>query len=90
MATVQQLKRWFSRARPGDRFLYHVGFLLRDREAQPVDTPEGLKQVVPVEINKVADMVMDLAQELWVYPIQKRVGDGIYEYIIIRSKRRIS
>ena len=75
---------WLARARPGDRFVYHRGFLIHDRETDR-DLKRLAKEVLeagpPVELEPYSRR-RGLGL---VHLVQRRLGPGDYEYIAVRA-----
>jgi hypothetical protein len=70
---------WLETARPGDRFVYHVGHLAADRSSAA-----GAQQ----ELACVANRVMVLAAEGRVLLAQMRLADGRMAYLAIKATGR--
>lgn len=87
----QIFKRWAQVAKRGDRFIYHKGFLMVDREKLRVRSEDGWV-VCPnlLALNAVADLALDAYNRGLVHLFQKRLGDGEYEYRAIRTKERMA
>lgn len=64
---------WAHRAKPGDRFVYAFGFPLKDARC-----PGG---VLLIETMRAAKK---LEKNDKIYMFQKRIDEGIYEYIAIK------
>jgi hypothetical protein len=69
---MKALNRWMSFAEPGDRFVYHIGFLCVDR--LKLRRHEG-------------DLAQGLARAGLVALTQRRLGSGQYEYIATRMSQ---
>ncbi len=71
---MKALNRWMSFAEPGDRFVYHIGFLCVDR--LKLRHHEG-------------DLAQGLARAGLVALTQRRLGSCKYEYIATRMSQSI-
>lgn len=72
-------------AKPGDKFVYHVGFLAADRM--------DFKELVPVMASQfITNVVAEIAWRLYrkgvVALVQRRLGDGRYSYEMQRLASR--
>lgn len=82
--------RWLQVAKRGDRFIYHKGLLMVDREKLRVCSEDGWI-VCPnlLALNAVADLALEAYNRGLVRLFQKRLGGGGYEYRAIRTKERL-
>ena len=71
-----EFDRWLYRSRPGDRRNYHTGFLLLDRVG---DSLGNRKQ-----LHDEASSAWFAYLQSQVHLIQRKLDDGIYEYIAER------
>lgn len=85
--TPDGFQRWVRKAHPGAAYIYHSGFLMRDRQQRAV-----FGQSV---IHSAGGPVHDIAKAAWrasqvglVYLLQHKVEHGIYLYYAFRSRRR--
>jgi len=65
-----------SRMYSGQSYVYHTGFLARDRELHK-------------PVNTLAADLYKYAQAGLIYLTQRKVRDDYYEYIVTRSSRRL-
>lgn len=76
---VDDFHAWLRNAKAGDRFAYHRGYLVIDRNDP--------SQPDRADINFVADQYLDLAKAGTVRLVQKRVDDPRWDYIAERTSR---
>lgn len=65
-----ELLVWLAKAKPGDRFTYHQGFIARERDISP-------------HVKAVANAAMFAWEQGKVYLVQRRKMLGNYDYIAI-------
>lgn len=75
-------REWCSTAKTGECCIYHVGYLLRDRFNDQM-AADWAKRA-----HDLATEVMDHYLRGEVALIQRRVSDGICEYIAVRRTRK--
>lgn len=80
-ATYEEAVIWMRTAQPGSQLTYHIGDLFNDRRKS-----RATREVAEYMMSR-AD-ASDPANPPWVHLIQRRIGEGVYEYIAIR--RRVS
>lgn len=78
-------KRWLRDARKGERYVYHIGYLPRDR-TRMVEVPviRGEVHLMAVNhgpIHHLAQLVMAAADADMVHLVQRRVNEDRFEYI---------
>lgn len=73
--------RWFSIAKPNDIIVYYTGTLAEAIDKSDTNTKEYL---------------LDIKETMWQYAVegklylfQKKIDTGVYEYIAVKSSRRI-
>jgi hypothetical protein len=69
---------WVGRAHSGDSFVYHRGWLARDRSS----TASALPALAREELSRVARRAMALEQDGFADLAQRRLGPDDYEYLI--------
>lgn len=69
----EDFTRWFKKAKRGEGFIYHRGFLLVDRTYDP-------------QVDSYANIVWQAYQKGVVELVQRRVRDGCM-YIAIRRRK---
>jgi hypothetical protein len=72
--TLVQFGGWLAIAQPGDRALYHTGFLARDRQDSD-------------RLDEFADHVALLSDSGMVSLIRRRVGEERWDYLAERTRR---
>jgi len=79
----QDLRDRLADARPGDIITYHIGMLARDR------TPQS--QILSADrcrvLGAVADRVLGLAEAGWAHPLQRRLSEERFAYLLIVRPR---
>jgi hypothetical protein len=81
--TELALARWLADAMPGNHLVYHRGFLAVDA-AMPISTLPMLRRA---ELQRVAGRAMAAAEHGLVHLVQRRHGDGDFEYLLIARPR---
>lgn len=79
---------WLTKARPGDKLIYHVGNLMVDRARMDVESRDGhgvVKITVLEPLNTVAREVWEAAEAGLVTLSQKRLGENLFQYEARRS-----
>ena len=79
----KDLVRWANRSRSGARIVYHVGLLCYDRDVRDQKTFERTPRADAV--GEIADEALDLALRNEVFLLQRKLADGYYEYIAVRT-----
>lgn len=82
---MHDFNQWLNRARVGERYVYHVGYLPRDR-SKTVEVPITRGEYHRVVVNKgpvheMATLVMIAAESGLVHLVQRKLQDGRYQYI---------
>jgi hypothetical protein len=81
--TEEALCRWLGTAVPGASIPYHRGFLARDTAAALQLLPEPER----VALMRLAGRAWKLADAGLAHLLQRRHGDGDYEYLIVARPR---
>jgi hypothetical protein len=81
--TELALARWLADAMPGDRLVYHRGFLAVDAAM----STRTLPMLQRAELQRVAGRAMAVAGHGVVHLVQRRRGDGDFEYLLIARPR---
>jgi hypothetical protein len=81
-ASRAEFHAWLVRAKPGERFAYHRGLLVRDRSPAS-DLADGDRRA----LGKVADAVFEAAEEGRVHLVQCRRGPFDFSYLAIKAGR---
>lgn len=81
--TKAQLLKWEARAKPGDRFTYHIGFLLNDR-AHSFMLGEKQYTIPNVTLNQTASLAWALYEEGAVTLVQYREAPYRYHYFVVK------
>ena len=74
---------WLVTSRPGSSYIYHRGFLCRDREPQ---TYENGRSQVEEEVHELGLAAMAAEKDGLVTLTQRRIGRENYEYIATKTK----
>ncbi len=74
---AEQFEAQVASARPGHQIIYHSGHLAFDR----------LKERAARSIDFIAWSAMNLEERGYVALVQKRNGEGDYDYIAVRTKK---
>ena len=77
---ARSLHSWIKHAKRGDRYSYHEGLLMRDR----LYSPRGEYVIANSALNNMAGRIYDLYLKGEVLLFQKRVMDGVSEYIMVK------
>lgn len=78
-----ELTSWLARARPGDRVVYHQGFLVVD-----YGPTSSLQDRERHRLDAVATAVRDAAVAGAVHLVQERLGTNTFGYLAVRAVRR--
>ena len=70
---------WIAQAMPGERLVYHRGFLAFDAMALLSDLPPGRQRV----LRDVAAAAMRAAEQDLVHLVQARLGPDQFDYIVV-------
>ena len=85
--TEVALCAWVGSASPGDRLVYHTGFLSFDTAVDSRFGTPAQRQ----ELRRVAGRAWRLAQEGIVHLVQRRLGEAAFDYmIVVRPRPRVS
>lgn len=79
MEPLTRFGEWLFTAKPGDAFVYHIGYLPVDRHAR-FDWHPGKK------VDVLAKIVYGHYMMGRCLLVQKRVDEGIFEYIAVKRK----
>ena len=75
---------WLNRSRPGDRFIYHSGFLMIDR-VNHVTVKGGMEFTMPREpVDSEGASAWEAMSSGLVRLVQEKLGPGVYDYIAVR------
>lgn len=74
--SLGKFRYWLDFAEPGERYVYHYGYLARDRDWANSDGRTAIRQL--------ANLAMGAAQTGLVHLVQRRLDDNYYEYIAER------
>lgn len=74
---------WFGAAVPGDRIVYHRGFLAVDASPLTSKVPDAERRA----LLRVAERALQLAQDGLVHLVQRRMGDGDFTYLAVARPR---
>jgi hypothetical protein len=85
VATVNALCDRLGDAPVGTTLTYHIGHLAADR----APTVTKLDPVERAELDLLADRVMQLAEQGWVHPVQRRLAPECFAYQVVVRPRRV-
>ncbi len=74
---------WFGAAVPGDRIVYHRGFLAVDASPLTSIVPDAERRT----LLRVAERALQLAEDGLVHLVQRRIGEGDFTYLAIARPR---
>lgn len=74
---------WYGSAVPGDRIVYHRGFLAVDASPLTSTVPDAERRA----LLRVAERALQLAQDGLVHLVQRRMGDGDFTYLAVARPR---
>lgn len=80
---IVNFKAWYVNSLRGKSYVYHVGYLARDRETKGKDPTE---QAYYDEIKRVADHAYRLQEEGRVSLVQRRLEPMKFEYIATKVR----
>lgn len=72
---------WLTRSKPGDRCTYHYGLLMRDRQT----SPRGDTIRKGTQLDHLANAVMAAHSGGFVKLVQKRIDDGMCQYMAVKQ-----
>ena len=86
--TPADLDQWIAKSHKGERFVYHLGNLMHDRRFKvTLGTSGGTTVIRNIPLGDVADAAIDAYQNGYVVLAQKRIGEDLFEYLAIRTKK---
>lgn len=86
--TLAAFTRWVEVARPGEKMVYHTGFLVIDRE-KIVQLPSyGIARVFIEPYHAIGQYAWWAYERGLVVLVQRKRSDGVFDYIAIKRKRR--
>jgi hypothetical protein len=74
---------WYGSAMPGDRIVYHRGFLAIDVSPLTFKLPDAERRA----LQRVAERALQLAECGLVHLVQRRVAEGEFIYLAIARPR---
>ena len=74
---------WIAQAMPGERLVYHRGFLAFDAMALSSDLPPGRQRA----LRDAAAAAMRAAEQDLVHLVQARLGPGQFAYIAVARRK---
>lgn len=81
-------QRWIENGKPGSQFVYHEGYLPRDK-VLVIGIGNGATYTTQnSEVTKIARFAMEAQDAGEVELVQKKVGPGEYQYIAVKRKYR--
>lgn len=85
--TPKDLEKWIASSHKGDRFVYHTGNLMHDRKFRVNLTEGGFKTVEVQPLADIANAAIEAYMAGYVVLSQHRVGEDLFEYLAIRTKK---
>lgn len=79
---INEFHDWLVSSREGDQYVYHKGYLARDRTIDPADSKRV--QGAKLEMSMLAEMVLRLMDQGRVLLVQYRRGYMDYDYIAVK------
>lgn len=80
---IGNFKAWYAQSFRGKSYVYHVGYLARDRETKPRDDTE---KAYYAEIANVANYAYKLQEAGKVSLVQRRLEPMKFEYIAVKIR----
>lgn len=74
---------WYGSAVPGDRIIYHRGFLAIDVSPLTFKLPDAERRT----LLRVAQRALQLAEDGLVHLVQRRIGEELFIYLAIARPR---
>lgn len=87
--TPAQFTQWIAASHKGDRFQYHLGFLLHDRRFKVTSTNSVSLMVENIPLGEIAAAVLRAYEDGYIVPVQKRLAEDVYQYLAIRTKKYV-
>jgi hypothetical protein len=82
---ADDLRAWLRTARPGDRFVYHRGFLVVDRGAN-----SPLRERERRRLDALATAALAAASAGLVHLLQKRLNVGTFDYLAVKARQDLA
>jgi hypothetical protein len=79
--TRQEFEVWLKQARPGDRLVYHRGYLAVDRARGSGPLSESARR----ELVLVGNLALALAEQGKAHLVQQRTGPDAFSYIAVKA-----
>ena len=87
---LERFPAWLKEPNPKP-FVYWRGMLCDDRVIRTWhEEQKAYYEKANTYVDKLARMVWDAYQRGAVHLVQKRLGDGVYDYIAVRDTRRLN
>lgn len=86
--TPDDLTKWIATSHKGDRFVYHLGNLIHDREFRvTLAATGGFANIRVIPLDKMANAAVEAYKGGYVVLAQHRLGKDVFEYLAIRTKK---
>lgn len=86
--TPKELANWIAKSHKGDRFTYHTGHLVHDRAFRAnLAHSGGFLKVRVIPLDNIAKAAVEAYEAGYVVLAQKRLGEDVFEYLAIRTKK---
>lgn len=89
MTSANDFLKWLSESRTGGMCIYYTGFLAVDRFTIVGKDPETQITIRKPEIDDLARVVIDAFDRGRVHLFQRKLHDNEYQYIAMKSSRRL-
>lgn len=90
MVSAVEFNNWLKRSRQGGMCIYHTGFLAVDRFYRIFDPSKGdsAPLLIGNDIHATATSAMNAWEAGKVHLFQRKLHDGVYQYIAMKASRR--
>lgn len=82
--SVPEFSEWLKTSKRGWRIQYHLGFLCHDRTSD-LTIGRTVFSVPNGPADNIGNAVMAAYEAGQVIPVQRKVTEGVYEYIAVRT-----
>jgi len=82
VSTAVDLELFIKAAKPGEACIYHIGYLVKDRDYQ-FNSGSSMSTLV----DQIGSTAWVMEEEGAVYLFQRRLDNDVYEYLAVRSEK---
>lgn len=83
---LEEFYDWINTATTGQVYLYHTGFLAQDR-GTIIDVGSDMPLFIPNgDIHEIGKLAIDAFNTKRVHLFQRKIHDGVYEYIAMKRR----